>query len=943
MADGGAATAVRVRGPSQGTLCDQCPFAQQGKPNRPVWGEGPAQPAWIIVGEGPGQVEVRAGRPFVGPTGQLLNKALAKVGVDRETLWLTNATACMPPLTATDTHKKTAAQCCLPRLDHELASKALHDKPVLALGAVATQALVDSEYSITKIAGTYNESRIGRQAGEDLRAVIPTIHPAAILRGGSGTDASHSPDLMFWSLLYDIQKVVALAQGRDIRFREDILPVFSPYLHSDPKAKSKSTGVLHYSQIVPGEAQRAMESVVLTSDEEAVQQLVPMAHHATAVEVEGLMESIVRAARALRFLAIDLETYTTNDHDPLEAPHAKIRCIGLATPYAAASFSWDLLTPRALRLLRSVLVDTTVTRCWHNSLYDRPVLAWNGFLTAEPNVDTMLLHHNAFPGLAHGLQRVASQFFAIKPWKSDFREGDETVQELVMYNGTDVLSTARLVAPLQACVKRSQAERTWQIDEIMARVALRMHMVGVPVDRNVNRALAGHFDGMIAQSRRGIEAKASDPALRKDLFDRLAFEQAKRPRKSDPPDFIQRHGIRVQELEAELAKGKWSWLINSGEHVVAYLRARGVPMPKVTEKGRTSTDKDVLESLSHLPEVRDLLVYRANQKLLSTFIDPMIYYMDTRDRVHPMWSVNAITGRWKADKPATMNTPKGDQIWPCAGCLQPRETCTCKGGFDKMAPCFESWSKIPPAGRMTPNVRWQVRARRGTKLVAFDYKQLEARIIALYSGEPFLLDVFRTGKDIHDEFSKIIWPGWATMNVDVRKELRDLTKRVEFAGFYGAAVDTAYENIRKDKPNVKRQDIAAALDLINRKLLHVQAWHAQLIRDAMQKGEIRSAILGRRTVFPLGNADPSVLYNFPVQAAAADLIDLGLAEFVKKKPKGAEPILHVHDSLVIECVENDLDKTVQAMRESFEQEHTIGETTMDFPIDLRVGESWGEV
>lgn len=1300
-----------IRGPIAGARCEECPLAgKDGNPVRPVPGEGAQSPAWIVVGEGPGRVEVEKGRPLVGPTGQLLNKALIKAGVDRAALYLTNATLCLPPLAATDAQKKKAAQCCLPRLTIELAHPALKGKPILALGAVATQALVETTYSITKIAGTYNETKVGGP-----HEVIPTIHPAAILRGGSGGDTSHSPDLMFWSLLYDIQKVAALAQGRNIRFREDILPVFSPEMRAVqvPNSPGARQFLLHFSQIVPGEARRALESVVLTKDEEIIDnQLVSLAHHATSMEVEKLMESIALAARALRFLAVDLETYTTNDHDPLEAPHAKIRCIGLATPHAGASFMWDLLTPRALRLLRSLLADTTLTKVFHNELYDKPVLAWNGFPVGGPTIDTMLLHHNAFPGLTHKLQAVAAQFFAIRPWKclhgnvqvllpdrstvpiqefvrkrlpevlsyengevvsktvtgwhdthvpgqewvrvrtgrcdnkyrqglvvtpdhrvmterglvearqlrigedriaidepkfspdqisatigtllgdsllavsrvyhkrpwdaqrasvrgghanrelrnckvaslplgtacqrvpshetyilgkksvaadffhygtkwafqykdiakyvydlnwrrritpaalrilgkrglammymddgdlhirnrsagfatngfpaedvelfanwlreqygaarvypykgknytsgyvalpvratlnmledlrgyihpavgyktvfqdpfidvargsgvhflpitgvepvrvsrqtpqdryladhrycltvedtklfftnyglvsnSDFREGDETAQELVGYNALDVLSTARLVAPLTACIKRSQAERTWQIDQEMAKVALRMHLVGVPIDRQVNRALAGHFEKMVAQSRRGIEGKAADPALQKDLFDRLAFEQAKRLRKSDPSDFIERHRVRVGELEAEHKKGKWSWLINSGEHVVAYLRAKGVNMPKVTEKGRTSTDKDVLESLSHLPEVRDLLTYRENQKLLSTFIDPMIYYMDRQDRVHPMWAVNAITGRWKADKPATMNWPKGDQIWPCARCLQWKEHCACDG-FDKMKPGFESWSKIPAARQMVPNLRWQVRASKGKKLIAFDYKQLEARLIALYSGEPFLLDIFRSGKDIHDEFSKIVWPGWAGMNVDVRKELRDLTKRVEFAGYYGATVDTAYENIRKDKPQVKRQDIAAALNLINRQLTHVQAWHAQLIRDAMQKGEIRSAILGRRFVFPLGNADPTVLFNAPVQSAAADLIDLGLATFVQKKPKGAEPILQVHDSLVVECVENDLDKTRQAMLESFEQEHTIGETTVEFPIDLHTGDSWGEI
>ena len=887
-------TTPLVRGPVTGADCARCPLAKNGQPQHPVAGEGPPDPAWVIVGEGPGGEELRTGRVFQGPSGRLVNKMLKAVGAARETLHVTNATLCAPGPATTDAQKTTAAACCKPRLEIELAQPALAGKPVLALGSVAMHVLLDTSLSITKIAGSYNLSQMGCSPGTS-RAVIPSIHPAAILRGGAaGASSAHAPDLMFWNLIYDAQKVAGLAQGRDLVFRNDLLVFYPQAPELDPDL---------------------------------------------ALAAEPVIEALVKAARKLKCLAVDLETYPDDKaHVALEAPHAIIRCFGLATLHAAVSIDRTLLTERALRLLRAVLADTSVTKIFHNQLYDRPVLAWNKFALGGPSIDTMLLHHNAFPGLAHDLQRVATQFFCVEPWKAEFRDGDETLAEMARYNALDTLATARLAAPLQICVTKAQAERTWEIDQKMALVAARMHHVGVPVDQRVNRELGTHFAAMVMTARAGIEAKADEPAIRDALLDRLALEQAKRIRKADPEDFLARHRIRLAELAKDFV-----WSINSGEHVAAYLKARGVPMHKVTEKGRTSTDKDVLEHLAYLPEVRGLLTYRENDKLLSTFVLSLRKYVDKNWRLHPMWAVNAITGRWKAALPSCQNWSKGDQIWPCAVCFAHKEQCACEGGYQKLPASFDNWLAIPHERKMVPNLRWQVRARRGMKLLAFDFAQLEARIIALYSGEPFLLDIFNRGKDIHDEFSKIVWPGWETMNVDIRKELRDLTKRVEFAGFYGAAVDTAYENIRRDKPNVKRQDIARALDLINRQLTRVNAWHQQVIREVATTGETRSAILGRRFVFPLGNADPTVLANAPVQSAAADIMNMGTARFVDSKPQRAEPILQIHDSLVVECPEADVEVTQRAMQDCFAQEHTLNGVTVQFPITLHVGDSWGEV
>src|SRR5258706_9966322 len=100
--------------------CAACPFAVNGKPAQPVRGEGPPDADWIVVGEGPGVQETKALRPFVGPSGRMLDNAFASAKASRSRVFTTNATNCIPTRNATDGQKKQARKCCESRLRSEL-------------------------------------------------------------------------------------------------------------------------------------------------------------------------------------------------------------------------------------------------------------------------------------------------------------------------------------------------------------------------------------------------------------------------------------------------------------------------------------------------------------------------------------------------------------------------------------------------------------------------------------------------------------------------------------------------------------------------------------------------------------------------------------------------------------------------------------------------------
>lgn len=840
-------------------------------------GVGPADPKIIVLAEGPGINEVQQGVPLVGRSGAMLMGAMKQAGFVREDVWLGNVTLCKPGTMGSGKDKlvEAAIDYCQARVVAEL--DALPNVPILVLGRFAAQWFLGDEFKITELAGSYHKVQV--TGLDEPREVIPTIHPAAILRGGGGHGSgdAHASDLLFWNLVYDVSKAKALADNDPtIRFTDDIF----------------------------WEATKRDRAATL-------------------------IERIVAAARATGRVAIDTETtgveakdcrdcHNCDGHVALDARHAQLVAIGLATDAYAVSVAWAVLNEKAKNLLRKLLADASVEKVFHNRLYDMIVLERNGFPVHGTVHCTLLAHHNAFPGLSHRLQRVATQFFAIGPWKAEFRHGLGEVNQLLKYNARDTLTTARLLPQLTSCIVRSKAEKTYEIDLKMAEIAERMQVWGIPIDLDRNQHLAEYLNGVVTARRAQLQARITgDDVLKAKFLRYIAMEQAKRHRKDDPPDFHARVDARLAALE----KKPPEFNPNSLDQVCALLQTAGVQLFNVTASGRLSTSKDVLENLATTHEaVRALLGYREAEKLMGTFIRPIPYLIDKNHRIHVEWSPNKITGRW-GSSPNFQNHSKGD--WPKIPYLD--------------------WLKLPDDQKKMPNIRAQVRVPPGRALIGCDYKQLEVRIIALLSGDPYLCKAFMDGLDIHDENSRVIFPEYDTLEPNKRGRIRDHVKRAEYGYFYRAAPMTVWSAITKEGHDVPLRTINYMFSVFRQRMPRVESFYQGLFKQVMDQQEIRSAILGRRRAFPTGNAEETVVANFPIQATAADIMDLGLARFYEQLPDGVMILLQGHDALEVECDERQTPMVKQLMIDCLTQEFTVNGVTMQFPIDIKVGHSWDEV
>jgi len=156
--------------------CRACDLYKRG--TQTVFGEGRLHAKVMLVGEQPGHEEDLAGRPFVGPAGKLLDRALAAAGIDRGDVYVTNVVKHFKwePRGKRRIHAKpnqTEIAACLPWLQAEL--DVVKPEAVVCLGATAAQALLGSRFRVTKERGQWVKAPWAER-------VLATVHPSAVLR-----------------------------------------------------------------------------------------------------------------------------------------------------------------------------------------------------------------------------------------------------------------------------------------------------------------------------------------------------------------------------------------------------------------------------------------------------------------------------------------------------------------------------------------------------------------------------------------------------------------------------------------------------------------------------------------------------------------------------------------------------------------------------------------
>ena len=324
---------------------------------------------------------------------------------------------------------------------------------------------------------------------------------------------------------------------------------------------------------------------------------------------------------------------------------------------------------------------------------------------------------------------------------------------------------------------------------------------------------------------------------------------------------------------------------------------------KKTSRGYSTGAKELEKLKDSHPVIPKIIEYREAAKLLSTYIIPMPDLADDDGRVHTTFTQNVTaTGRLSSKDPNMQNIP-----------VRTEEGKRIRTGF------------VAPEGKV---------------LVSADYSQFELRLAAILSGDQSLIDDFNNGIDIH---TKTAAEAFHVPFEQVTKEQRRAAKVVNFGILYGMSVRGLSEAAKMPFYEAKEfiENYFRLRAPIKQKL-------EQILKQAREEGFVET-FYGRRRPTPdvkssnfvIRQAAERAAMNMPIQGTEADLMKRAMIHVDKALPEGAELVMQIHDSLIVECDEEQAEKVAEILQR--EMEHVAPELEVKLAVEVTIGKNWGEL
>src|SRR5438105_4097084 len=333
-----------------------------------------------------------------------------------------------------------------------------------------------------------------------------------------------------------------------------------------------------------------------------------------------------------------------------------------------------------------------------------------------------------------------------------------------------------------------------------------------------------------------------------------------------------------------------------------------LPKPVKYGKGKTiSTAVDVLESLAAEHEApRRVLEYRQLSKLKSTYVDALPALL------------NPVSGR--------LHTTFG-------------QTGTATGRLSSANPNLQN---IPIRTELGREIRAAFTVEPGHLLLAADYSQIELRLLAHFSNDPLLVEAFRRGDDVHTLTASQVFGVPPLM---VTPDHRRQAKVVNFGIVYGLSAFGLSQNLGIE-PSEAKQFINAYFE----KYSGVRKFIDQTLEEARREQKVRT-LFGRVRPIPDINSKNANLRGFaertavntPLQGTAADLIKIAMIRIdaaLRERNLKSRMTLQVHDELVFEVPESEIDTMRALVREQMETVHPL---TVPLLVEIGVGKNWRDL
>lgn len=331
----------------------------------------------------------------------------------------------------------------------------------------------------------------------------------------------------------------------------------------------------------------------------------------------------------------------------------------------------------------------------------------------------------------------------------------------------------------------------------------------------------------------------------------------------------------------------------------------GLKPSKKTKTGY-STGVDVLENLAKVHDLpQEILNYRTFYKLKATYVNALPKLIDKKTgRIHTSFNQTVTaTGRLSSSEPNLQN--------------------------------------IPIRGEWGTKIREVFIADKGCVLISADYSQVELRILAHISGDEGLADAFKKGIDIHTKTASDLFN---TSEDEVTEDMRRIAKTVNFGIIYGISPFGLSEAL-----DISPKEADSYIKQYFLKYRGVKNYMDNAIEMAKDYGYVKT-LLGRKRPIPeINNPNTNIrqqaerlAINTPIQGTAADLIKIAMINIwqrLKERNLKTKIILQIHDELLFEAPDNEIDAAEKLIKDEMENALTL---SVPLKVDIGIGKNWAE-
>jgi DNA polymerase-1 len=595
------------------------------------------------------------------------------------------------------------------------------------------------------------------------------------------------------------------------------------------------------------------------------------------VDTPAELEALVAELNKARVISFDTETTSTDEMQ------ADLVGISLSVQEGTGYYipvghknGQNLSVEQVVSGLRGPMTNPKIGKVAHNAKYDYIMLARYGLKVTPLTFDTMIAEFVIDP---------SSRRLGLKNL-SEVRLGEEMTHiEDLIGKGKNQLSMDEVDVQVAAAYAAADAETTLRL---------------MPLQRKELERAGGMK--LIDEIEMPLITVLADMEMSGVLLDLPFFASMSEELQG-----------RLNEIARQVYQsvGK-EFNLNSTQQLsdVLFNRLRLEPpnRGKKTASGHYSTSAAVLENLRGKHEVVDwVLEHRELSKLKSTYLDALPAAVNpATGRVHTSYSqTGAVTGRLSSSNPNLQNIP-----------IRTAEGRRVRNGFI---------------------------AGSGNVLLSVDYSQIELRIVAHMAEDEGMLTAFRQGQDIHATTAAAIY---SVPLEAVTKDQRRHAKAINFGLIYGMS---AFGLTRSTELTLaESQDF---VDAYFKQFPGVKRYLDGIRKIAAERGYVET-LLGRRRYFPMlknpanvnvRNREEREAINAPIQGTAADIMKIAMLKIpavLQEAGLSGKMLLQVHDEIVLECPESELDKTARAVQKTMEAAYPLN---IPLLTEARWGPRWGEM